>query len=90
MKMQKKTDLQIIQDHVEVAVNEVNKVIEELGEQSISLYDTLTNIQELFDKIRNVPSKRNFKLKDLIREETTGNSKRKKLREIIKKRQIKI
>ena len=57
MKMQKKTDLQIIQDHVEVAVNEVNKVIEELGEQSISLYDTLTNIQELFDKIRNVPSK---------------------------------
>ena len=45
MKMQKKTDLQIIQDYVEVAVNEVNKVIEELGEQSISLYDTLTNIQ---------------------------------------------
>ena len=65
MKMQKKTDLQIIQDHVEVAVNEVNKVIEELGEQSIGLYDTLTNIQELFDKIRNVPSKKKLQIEKL-------------------------
>lgn len=65
MKMQKKTDLQIIQDYVEVAVNEVNKVIEELGEQSISLYDTLTNIQELFDKIRNVPSKKKLQIEKL-------------------------
>lgn len=56
MKWKKKTKLELIQDKTQNAINETNKNIEKLGEYTIDLYDTLTSIQELFDKIRNVPN----------------------------------
>lgn len=57
MKWKKKTKIELIQEKTQDAINETNKNIEKLGEYTIELYDALTAIQELFDKIRNVPSK---------------------------------
>lgn len=56
MIIRKRTNLQIAQDKVEEVIKQTNQVIEVLGEKTSDLYDILTNIQELFDKIRNVPS----------------------------------
>lgn len=56
MKEKKKSKLQQAQDKVQVAINLTNKTIEELGGYTSGLYESLTSIQELFDKIRNVPS----------------------------------
>lgn len=56
MKWKKKTKLELIQKKTQDAINETNKNIEKLGGYTIDLYDSLTAIQKLFDKIRNVPS----------------------------------
>lgn len=56
MKWKKKTKLELIQEKTQDAINETNKNIEKLGEYTIDLYDTLKDIQDLFDKIRNVPN----------------------------------
>lgn len=65
MKEKKKTKLQLAQDKVQAAINKTNKTIEELGENTSSLYETLTTIQELFDKIRNVPSDKKLQYEEL-------------------------
>ncbi len=65
MKGKKKSRLQQAQDKTQEAINKTNKAIEELGEHTSGLYDYLTNIQELFDKIRNVPSDKRLQYEEL-------------------------
>lgn len=65
MKGKKKTKLQLAQDKAQAAINKTNKTIEALGENTSSLYETLTTIQELFDKIRNVPSDKKLQYEEL-------------------------
>lgn len=65
MKEKKKSKLQQAQDKAQAAINKTNKTIEELGEQTSGLYESLTSIQELFDKIRNVPSDKKLQYEEL-------------------------
>ncbi len=65
MKGKKKSRLQQAQDKTQEAINKTNKTIEELGGHTSGLYDSLTNIQELFDKIRNVPSDKRVQYEEL-------------------------
>lgn len=57
-KPKKKSKLQIAQDKAQAAINQTNSAIGALGEQTGSLYKSLTSIQEQFDKIRNIPSEK--------------------------------
>ena len=54
----KKTKLQMARDRAESAIRRTNEKIESLGNCTSDLYDRLNSIQELFDKIRNVPSEK--------------------------------
>lgn len=63
----KKSELQKAQDKAQAAINETNKQIEDLGVHTNILYCTLNNIQELFDKIRNVPSEKKLQYEELKR-----------------------
>lgn len=65
MKLKKKTKLQLAQEKVEEAVNKTNQMIEALGEETSSLYDALTTIQQIFDKIRNIPSEKKLQYEEL-------------------------
>lgn len=57
MKFRKKQSaLESAQKAAEEALNETNKKIEELGNHTNDLYVELCTIQEVFDKIRNIPS----------------------------------
>lgn len=64
----KRSNLQIAQEQVESTIKKTNEKIEELGKYTSNLYTALNDIQELFDKIRNVPSQKrldNKKLKEV-------------------------
>ena len=64
----KKSKLQLAQDKAQSAINKTNEIIEKLGSNTNSLYSVLYDIQELFDKIRNVPNEKRLqyeKLKDI-------------------------
>ncbi len=65
MKEQRKSSIQQAQDKTQAAINTTNNVIEELGKHTSSLYEALTDIQVLFDKIRNVPSDKKLQYEDL-------------------------
>lgn len=65
MKVKKKTKIQLAQDKAQFAINKTNDKIEELGEHTNVLYQALTNIQELFDRIRNVPSEKKLQYEKL-------------------------
>lgn len=65
MKSKKKSKLQIAQDETQIAINKTNERIEELGIHTSSLYSELNNIQELFDKIRNMPNEKKMQYKEL-------------------------
>lgn len=65
MKGKKKSKLQQAQDKAQAAINLTNKTIEELGDHTSGLYESLTSIQELFDKIRNVPSDKKLQYEEL-------------------------
>ena len=65
MKGKKKSKLQQAQDKAQAAINLTNKTIEELGSHTSGLYESLTSIQELFDKIRNVPSDKKLQYEEL-------------------------
>ena len=52
----KKTKLEIAQEKAQKSINETNRKIEELGDHTRVLYKELTEIQTVFDQIRNVPS----------------------------------
>ena len=58
MSSKQNSELEISQEKVQVAINNTNKKIEELGEQTGSLYKELSTIQESFDLIRNVPTEK--------------------------------
>ena len=64
-KEKKKSKLQLAQDKAQAAINETNKRIEDLGVYTNDLYTALTDIQELFDKIRNVPSEKKLQYEEL-------------------------
>ena len=56
MKCKRKTKLEMAQDKAQAAINKTNETIEELGNHTSNLYDSLTSIQDSFDRIRNVPN----------------------------------
>lgn len=65
MKNKKKSKLQLAQDKAQAAINKTNERIEVLGGHTSALYTTLTDIQESFDKIRNVPGEKKLQYEEL-------------------------
>lgn len=65
IKKKKKNKLQIAQDDTQNAINEVNHQINTLGDNTKGLCEALTEIQDAFDKIRNVPSDQMLVYNDL-------------------------
>lgn len=61
----KKSKLQLAQEEAQNAVNKTNSKIEELGTLTSTLYTELTNIQEAFDAIRNVPNEKKLQYEEL-------------------------
>ena len=61
----KKSKLKVAQEEALAAVNKTNEKIEELGGLTAALYSELTNIQEAFDAIRNVPSEKYLQYEEL-------------------------
>lgn len=61
----KMSKLQIAQQKAEAAVKKTNKIIEELGRYTSTLYTSLTTIQSLFERIRNVPEDDKLKYEEL-------------------------
>ena len=65
MKCKNKTKLEMAQDKAQAAINKTNETIEELGNHTSSLYDSLTSIQDSFDRIRNVPNDKKLQYEEL-------------------------
>lgn len=61
----KKTALEIAKEDAENAIKRTNSRIDELGNNTKDLFYSLTRIQELFDKIRNVPSEKRLQYENL-------------------------
>ncbi|WHY59916.1 hypothetical protein [Cytobacillus firmus] len=61
----KRSNLQIAQEQAESIIQKTNDKIEELGKYTSNLYTALNDIQQLFDKIRNVPSQKHLEYKKL-------------------------
>ncbi len=61
----RRKQLKEIKKETELVIEEVNKQIEKLGKHTKDLYDNLNDIQELFDKIRNIPSEEKKKYEKL-------------------------
>lgn len=61
----KKSKLKVAQEEAQAAVNKTNEKIEELGCITATLYSELSNIQEAFDAIRNVPSEKKLQYEEL-------------------------
>ena len=61
----KKSKLKVAQEEAQAAVNKTNEKIEELGGITATLYSELSNIQEAFDEIRNVPSEKKLQYEEL-------------------------
>lgn len=61
----KRSKLQIAQAEAEDAVIKTNQRIEELGKHTSELYVQLTTLQELFDKIRNIPEDKKLEYEKL-------------------------
>ena len=57
--------LKLAHEQAEVAIKETNKKIEELGNHTVALYDSLNALQEQFDKIRNMPSDKKLEYEKL-------------------------
>ena len=61
----KPSKLQLAQKEAEKALEKTNKKIEELGKYTSSLFDSLNEIQTLFDLIRNIPQEEKLKYEEL-------------------------
>ena len=61
----KKSQLQLAQDEAEAAIQKTNDKITELGDHTSQLYDQLSAIQDLFDRIRNIPTEEKLKYEEL-------------------------
>jgi Nitrate/nitrite transporter len=59
----KKSNLQIAQEQAEATIKKTNDKIEGLGKYTSNLYTALNDIQDLLDKIRNVPSEKKLEYK---------------------------
>lgn len=57
----KPSKLQLAQQKAEDAAKKTNQKINELGHHTSDLYASLTAIQALFDRIRNVPEENRLK-----------------------------
>ncbi len=64
-KEKEKTKLELAQEKADAAIEETNKQIEALGEKDSDLFDALTAIQDQFDAIRNIPSKKKLEYENL-------------------------
>lgn len=65
MMAKKKTKLQIAQEQAEAAVTKANALIDTLGYSTKEMYDRLTEIQSVFDAIRNVPEEKRLEYEQL-------------------------
>ena len=61
----KESKLKLAQEKAQKSIDKVNNRIELLGEKTAVLYDTLDEIQTLFDRIRNVPTKQRIQYTNL-------------------------
>ena len=61
----KLSKLQLAQQKAESASKKTNQKINELGQHTGDLYASLTAIQALFDRIRNVPEENRLKYENL-------------------------
>lgn len=61
----KKNDLEFIREKNEETIKITNMKIEELGKYAKNLYSILSDIQEEFDKIRNIPSEKEMQYEEL-------------------------
>lgn len=61
----KKSELKLLQEKAEAAVERTNEKIDELGKNTSLLYDKLTEMQSLFDAIRNMPSDKKQQYEEL-------------------------
>ena len=61
----KLSNLQLAQQKAEAAAKKTNQKINELGRHIGDLYASLTEIQALFDRIRNVPEENRLKYENL-------------------------
>ena len=64
-KKKSKSKLEHASETVEALVKETNGKINELGQHDYDLYNALINIQEHFDKIRNVPSDKQLEYQEI-------------------------
>ena len=61
----KKSALKIAQEKAETAIKKANERIDSLGEKTDALYKSLTEIQESFDNIRNIPNDKKIEYEKL-------------------------
>ncbi len=61
----KKSKLQLAQDEAQAAINNTNERIDELGKNTRNLYAELTEIQEGFEAIRNIPPEKKIEYEEL-------------------------
>lgn len=66
----KRSKLQQSQDNVQATINLTNITIEDLGNHTKQLYESLTKIQDSFDNICNVPSDEKLKYKKFEKEKS--------------------
>lgn len=64
-KVKKRSRLQLAQEKAQTAIDSTNESIEELGKNTAQLYMELTEIQDTFDQIRNIPSDKKLQYDEL-------------------------
>lgn len=89
MKTSKKSKLQQYQNKVQAEINLTNVTIEDLGNHTKKLYESLTKIQDLFDNIRNVPSDEKLKYKNLKEEKSEWKKQAENIEKEYKKTLVK-
>lgn len=89
MKTNKKIKLQQAQDKLQVTINLTNITIEDLGNHTKKLYDSLTKIQDLFDNIRNIPSDEKFEYKKFEKEKAAWKEQAENIEKEYKKTLVK-
>lgn len=89
MKHKKKSKLQLAQDAAQASINRTNEKIEELGDNTGKLYDSLTEIQSLFDRIRNVPSDKKLEYEELKKVRLNWKKQAEKIEKDYKEAEVK-
>ena len=85
----KKSELKIAKEKAEEAIKKTNDRIDALGKETQKIYNELTNIQELFDKIRNVPSEKRLKYEETKQIRLNWNQQAEKIENDYKKAELK-